>query len=66
MFLLYTNWYNFQEGTTFCKNCKKKKIKNEIRMIFSCDKYDKIRRKTLNGINKVHKINLQTRKKEQN
>ena len=35
-------------------------------MIFSCDQYDKIRRKTLNGINKVHKINLQTRKKEQN
>ena len=50
----------------FAKIVRKKKIKNEIRMIFSCDKYDKIRRKTLNGINKVHKINLQTRKKEQN
>ena len=35
-------------------------------MIFSCDKYDKIQRKTLKGTNKVHNINFQTRKKEKN
>ena len=35
-------------------------------MIFSCDKDDKIRRKTLNGINKVDNINFQTRKNEKN
>lgn len=35
-------------------------------MIFTSYKHDKIQRETLNGINKVHKINFQTRKKEKN
>ena len=42
-----------------CKNCEKKEIENEIHIIFSCNKYDNIRRKAFNGISEVDKIKLQ-------
>ena len=42
-----------------CKNCGKKEIENEIHKIFSCNKYDNIRRKAFNDINKVDNIKLQ-------
>ena len=40
-----------------CKKCEKREIENEIDIIFSCDKFDDIRRKASNGINKVDDIN---------
>ena len=42
----------------FCKNCKKKQIKNEINIIFSCNNYDNIRMKAFNKINEVDNIKL--------
>ena len=42
-----------------CKNCEKKEIENEIHIIFSCNKYDKFRRKAVNGWNEVDNIKLQ-------
>ena len=42
-----------------CKNCEKKEIEDEIHIIFSCNKYDNIWRKTFNDINKVDNIKLQ-------
>ena len=41
-----------------CKNCNRKKIENEINIIFSYDKFDNIWRKTFNNINEVHNINF--------
>ena len=38
-------------------------IENEVHMIFSCDKYENIRRKALNDKNEVDNINFQTRNK---
>ena len=38
-------------------------IENEVHMIFSCDKYENIRRKTLNDKNELDNINFQTRNK---
>ena len=40
-----TKWYNLQEDMKICKNCQKKEIEDEIYIIFSCNKYDNIRRK---------------------
>ena len=54
-----TKWYNVQEDMKICKNYEKKEIENEIRIIFSCNKYDNIRRKAFNDINKVNNIKLQ-------
>ena len=42
-----------------CKNCEKKEIENEININFSCNKYDNIRRKAFNDINKVDNIKFQ-------
>ena len=42
-----------------CKNCEKKETEDEIHIIFSCNKYDNIRRKAFNDINKVANIKLQ-------
>ena len=42
-----------------CKNCGKKDIEDEIHKIFGCSKYDNIRRKAFNDINKVDNIKLQ-------
>ena len=42
------------------ENCKRNKKENEIHMIFSFDKYENIRRKALNDINEVDRINFQT------
>ena len=42
-----------------CKYCEKKEIENEIYIIFSCNKYDKIRSKVMNNINGVDNIKLQ-------
>ena len=42
-----------------CKNCGKKEIENEIHKIFSCNKYDNIRRKAFTDINEVGNIKLQ-------
>ena len=42
-----------------CKNCEKKETEDEIHIIFSCNKYDNIRRKAFNDINKVDNIKLQ-------
>ena len=42
-----------------CKNCEKKEIENEIHIIFSCNKYDNIRKKAFNNINEVDNIKLQ-------
>ena len=41
------------------KLCKKSEIEDEIHIIFSCNKYDNIWRKTFNDINKVDNIKLQ-------
>ena len=41
------------------KNCEKKEIEDEIRIIFSCNEYDNIRRKALSKIQEVDKIKLQ-------
>ena len=41
------------------KNCKRKEIENEIYMIFSCDKYDKIWKKPFKDLNEVDNIKLQ-------
>ena len=41
------------------KNCGKKEIEDEIHKIFGCNKYDNIRRKAFNDINKVDNIKLQ-------
>ena len=38
---------------------KKKETEDEIHIIFSCNKYDNIRRKAFNDINKVANIKLQ-------
>ena len=54
-----TKWYNLQEDIKICKNFEKKEIENEIRIIFSCNKYDNIRRKAFNDINEVDSIKLQ-------
>ena len=35
-------------------------------MIFSCDKYDSIRKKVFNDINEVHNIKLQLENKTEN
>ena len=58
-----TKWYNLQEDMKICKNCEKKEIENEIHIIFSCNKYDDIRKKAFNDINKVDNIKLQIRNK---
>ena len=42
-----------------CKSCGKKEIENEIQIIFSCNKFDNIRRKAFNDRNEVNKIELQ-------
>ena len=42
-----------------CKKCEKREIENEIHIIFSCNKYDSIRRKVFNDINEVDVIKLQ-------
>ena len=42
-----------------CKKCEKREIENEIHIIFSCNKYDSIRRKVFNDINEVDDIKLQ-------
>ena len=42
-----------------CKNFGKKEIEDEIHKIFGCNKYDNIRRKAFNDINKVDNIKLQ-------
>ena len=42
-----------------CKSCGKKEIENEIQIIFSCDKFDNIRRKAFHDRNEVNKIELQ-------
>ena len=54
-----TKWYNLQEGMKICKNCEKKEIENEIHIIFSCNKYDNIRKKAFNNTNEVDNIKLQ-------
>ena len=47
-----------------CSNIgREKEIENETDMIFTCDKYDNIRRKAFNDINDVDDINFQTRTK---
>ena len=42
-----------------CEKFEKKETENEIHIIFSCNKYDKIRRKAFNDINEVDNIKLQ-------
>ena len=42
-----------------CQNCEKKEIENEIHIVFSCNKYNNIRRKAFNDINEVDNIKLQ-------
>ena len=54
-----TKWYNLQEEMKICKNCEKKEKEDEIHIIFSCNKYDNIRRKAFNDINEVDNIKLQ-------
>ena len=54
-----TKWYNLQEGMKICKNYEKKEIENEIHIIFSCNKYDNIRKKAFNNTNEVDNIKLQ-------
>ena len=48
-----------------CKNSEKKKIEDEIQTIFSCNKYDKIRRRAFNTIKQVDSIKLQIGNKEE-
>ena len=40
-------------------------MENEIEMIFNCNKYDNIRMKPFNDINKVDDINFQTENKKE-
>ena len=54
-----TNWYNLPEDTKICKSFEKKEIENEFHIIFSCNKYENIRRKAFNDINEVDNIKLQ-------
>ena len=42
-----------------CKYFEKKEIENEIRITFSCNKHDNIRRKAFNDINAADNIKLQ-------
>ena len=42
-----------------CKNCEKEEIEDETHINFSCNKYDNIRRKAFNDINKVDNVKLQ-------
>ena len=42
-----------------CQNCEKKEIENEIHIVFSCNKYNNIRRKAFSDINEVDNIKLQ-------
>ena len=58
-----TKWYNLQEDIKICKNSEKKEIENEIRIMFSCNKYDDIVRKAFNDINEVDNVKLQIRNK---
>ena len=51
--------YNLEEDIKICKNYEKKGTENEIHMIFSCNEYDKNRRKAFSEINKVDNIKLQ-------
>ena len=53
-----TEWYNLQEDMKITKNYEKKEIQNEIHIIFSCNKYDKIQRKAFNDINEVDSMKL--------
>ena len=41
-----------------CKNCERKEIEDENHIIFSCKKYDNIRRKAFNDLNEVDNIKL--------
>ena len=43
-----------------CKNCEKQEINNKTDMIFSCDKYVKIRSKAFNNITELKDINFQS------
>ena len=52
-------WYNLQKVMNIYKNCEKKEIEDEIRIIFSCNEYDNIRRKALSKIQEEDKIKLQ-------
>ena len=54
-----TKWYNLQEEMKICKNCEKEEIEDETHINFSCNKYDNIRRKAFNDINKVDNVKLQ-------
>ena len=54
-----TQGYNLQGEMKISKNCEEKEIEDEIHIIFSCNKFDKIRRKAFNDINEVEKIKLQ-------
>ena len=40
--IITTKWYNLQEEMRICKNCEKMETKDEINIIFSCNKYDNI------------------------
>ena len=51
--------YKLHEDMKIYKNCKRKEIENEIYMIFSCDKYDKIWKKPFKDLNEVDNIKLQ-------
>ena len=42
-----------------CKSCEKREIENKIHIIFRCNKYDNIRRKAFNDMNKVDNIKFQ-------
>ena len=55
--------YNLEEDIKICKNCEKKGKENEIHMIFSCNEYDKIQRKSFSDINELDNIKLQLRNK---
>ena len=52
------NCYNLQEDMKICKNCEKKEIEGEIHITFSCNRYDKIQRKTFDDINELDSIKL--------
>ena len=45
------------------QNLPEKEIENEIHIIFSCNKYDNIRRKAFNDINEVDNFKLLIRNK---
>ena len=62
-----TKWYDLHEDMKICKNCEGEEIENEVLLIFSCDKYDNIRKKAPNNIREVNNIKLQiTNKIEKN